>query len=118
MSFLERWRREKAAKKTKKMGKEGPGTIMRVAWFTEAEWNKLTEIVPDRSTLDDTFQAWEKSADTAIKMLQDRGITAVPVLIAVAELQAWCEEQGREADGAARAAYVSHLLQNQSREHP
>jgi hypothetical protein len=81
---------------------------MAFAWFSEDEWNKLTEVVPDRNDLDDTYQEWEKNAYEALRMLTNKGIVPVQVMVNVADLKAWCEAQGRPVDGAARAAYVAY----------
>jgi hypothetical protein len=113
MSFLDQWRREKVKRQAMRKGADNPGTVVGVAWFTEAEWKKLTDIAPDRADLDDTFQAWEKNAEAMVRMLQDEGITAVPVMVKVADLQVWCAARGRQVDGSARAEYVSDLLRTQ-----
>jgi hypothetical protein len=110
MSPSGRRRRVKSGKQEKKKKAENPAVIAAVAWFTEEEWTKLTEIVPDRSKLDDTFQAWEKGAEAAVKVLQDKGVTVIPVMVDVEALAAWCKERGRQVDGAARAEYARYLL--------
>nr|VFK19168.1 MAG: hypothetical protein BECKLPF1236B_GA0070989_11634 [Candidatus Kentron sp. LPFa] len=113
MSFKDRWYRDKArkrAKKNRKIGSDLEQLSVGIGWYTEKEWNRLTEIVPDRSELDATYQDWKKSADEAIGGLKDRGVIAARVMIEVADLQAWCQTQGRPVDAEARAAYISHLL--------
>jgi hypothetical protein len=111
MSFKDRWHQEKARKAAQKSARSESQESLSVAiaWYSEEDWNNLTEVVPDRGELDETYQDWEKSARDALQMLRDEGIAAVPVMIKVAELKDWCEAQGRPIDGEARAAYVNYV---------
>ena len=112
MSFKDRWHREKAQKAARKNAWRGSPESMRVgiAWYSEDEWNKLTEVVPDRDELDGSYPEWEKNAHQALQRLRNEGFAAMPVMVDVAELKVWCEVEGRPVDSAARAYYVSHLL--------
>lgn len=115
MSFKDRWHHDKArklARKTKKAG-DPQALIMGIAWYTEEEWKKLTEVVPDRAELDDTNQQWETKANETFQMLKDEGINAVRVMVKMAELQAWCQSHGHPIDGEIRAEYVNHVLRFQ-----
>ena len=62
MSFKDRWHREKARKAARKSARRGSPESLSVgiAWYSEDEWNKLAEVVPDRDELDGTYQEWEK----------------------------------------------------------
>jgi hypothetical protein len=81
-----------------------------IAWFDREQWNRLTEVVPDRSELDDTFEAWERSARKAIKNFERNGQTIEKVQIKVEELLAWCLINGTSPNGASRSNYVSEVL--------
>jgi hypothetical protein len=84
-----------------------------LAWYTRAGWERLRELAADRDVLDDSFEDWERSALAAIGELTAAGrIRQVP--IDVEALAAWCRLHGRKLDSAARAAYVTHLLQEAS----
>lgn len=81
-----------------------------IAWFDRDQWRRLTEVVPDRSGLDDTFEAWERSAKKAIKNFERNGHSVEKIPIKVEELLAWCILQGKVPNGESRAAYVSEIL--------
>jgi len=79
-----------------------------LAWYTRAGWQRLCEFVPERAGLDDTFEDWERSAIAALGAA-GRQVRKVP--IDVEALAVWCHAHGRPLDHAARAEYVSYLLQ-------
>jgi len=87
-----------------------------VAWFDRAQWTRLTEVAPDRSALDDTFEQWEKGARTTLENLKAQGLRVKEVPIDVEQLLAWCLLQGLVPDSKSRADYVVHLLKRESRE--
>lgn len=87
------------------------GTQVGFAWFTREQWHRLTEVVDDRSELDDTFEQWERNALTALCQLESQGHSVPKVMVDVETLVAWCRARGRRIDGAARADYVIALLQ-------
>ncbi|WP_305907366.1 hypothetical protein Q9L42_016285 [Methylomarinum sp. Ch1-1] len=115
MTFKDRWQRNKARKAARKHRKIDSSEPMcfGFGWYSEEEWTKLIEVVSDRSELDDTYQDWEKNATNALQMLRNQGIEATKVMVKVADLQQWCQKQGRPIDGETRAEYVSHLLSSQ-----
>ena len=82
------------------------------AWFTREEWLKLTAVVPDRSELDDTFEAWERNASEALRMVESNGQKTKKIMVEVAALVAWCQEHGKLVNGASRAEYVSHVMRS------
>lgn len=49
------------------------------------------------------YQAWEKDATNSILVLSEQGIEAINVRVNVADLQQWCQAQGRSVDGEARS---------------
>jgi hypothetical protein len=81
-----------------------------VAWFDRAQWTRLTEVVPDRSTLDDTFEQWERSARNLLAQIRAEGRIARQVPIDVEHLLAWCTLRGAPPDSRSRAEYVTHLM--------
>jgi hypothetical protein len=83
----------------------------RYAWYTRAGWQRLREIAADRDALDDSFEDWERGALAAIGELKAAGREVRKVPIDVEALAVWCAHHGRQLDSAARAAYVTHLLQ-------
>jgi hypothetical protein len=86
-----------------------------LAWFDRAQWQRLAEVVPDRNELDDTFEAWERSARKALKEFEHSGQLIEKVPIRVDELLAWCVLRGVVPDGKARSDFVSEILQKKYR---
>ena len=81
-----------------------------IAWFDRAQWTRLTEVVPDRSTLDDTFEQWERGARKLLAQIRAEGRIAKEVPIDVEQLLAWCTLRGIPPDSGSRAEYVVHLM--------
>lgn len=84
------------------------------AWYTRAEWERLCAVADDRDALDDTFEDWERGALAVIGKLTAAGRQIRKIPIDVEALAAWCRQEGRRLDGAARAAYVTHLLERET----
>jgi hypothetical protein len=82
-----------------------------LAWYTRAGWERLRDLAADGDALDDCFEDWERGALAAIGEFKAAGRDVRKVPIDVEALAVWCAHQGRQLDGAARAAYVTHLLQ-------
>jgi hypothetical protein len=80
------------------------------AWFTRAQWQRLTEVVDDRNELDATFELWERNALAALYKLESQGCSVRKVIVDVETFVAWCRGRGRRIDGTARADYVIALL--------
>ena len=90
--------------------------IIGVAWFDREQWTRLTQVVPDRSALDDTFEQWERSARNALARMRADGLRAEAVPINVEQLLAWCMLQGLKPDGKARANYAAYLIKRKTGE--
>ena len=87
-----------------------------LAWYTREGWKRLRELADDRDALDDTFEDWERGALGAIRELESAGRKIRKVPIDIDALVVWCRERGRALDSAARAEYVSDLLQRAGRD--
>ena len=111
MSFKKRWHRKKALKAARNAENGDAGAIaVAIAWYTRAQWQELTRIVPDRSELDDSYEQWQQSAREAVELMRSKGMAPIPIHVKIGDLLAWCEEQGCQPDGAARAQYTRALL--------
>lgn len=86
--------------------------IIGIAWFDETQWQLLTYVVPDRSELDDTFQEWERSAQSTVRMIEAQGHAVRRVPVNINELCSWCAARKLPVNSAARAEYVAALLQH------
>lgn len=85
-----------------------------VAWYTREGWERLREIADDPDALDESFEAWERQALSALAELQAAGHRIRKVPIDIEALVAWCRDRQRRLDSAARAEYVSEVLQQQA----
>ncbi len=84
--------------------------VVGFAWFDRDQWQRLTEVVDDRSELDDTFEQWERSALDALRSLERQGQRAERVSVNVEALVSWCKSRSLPVNGQSRAQYVSFLL--------
>jgi hypothetical protein len=90
---------------------QAPPMRIGLAWFDREQWQRLTEVVPDRSELDDTYDQWERSAKETMKNLRRSGQAVEKVPIRIEELLAWCTLRGVAPDGKARSQFASEILQ-------
>src|SRR5258708_1305645 len=88
-----------------------PEPQLGLAWYTRAGWERLRELAADKDTLDDSFEDWERGALAGIGEFKAMGREIRKVPIDVEALAVWCAYHNRKVDGAARAEYVTHLLQ-------
>jgi len=68
----------------------------------------------DVEELEESYHEWLATASTRFRQLQELGFNIRRVDVDVEDLVEWCKQQGRPADGAARADYVAEGL----RRHP
>lgn len=87
-----------------------PTTIVGIAWLDEAQWLLLCGVVPDRSELHDSYEAWLEDALSVESAARERGLTVRRVAIDVPALCAWCEQRQRLPVGASRADFVNDQL--------
>ncbi len=85
--------------------------VLGIAWYTRETWERLREVAADLQALDDTFDEWERGALAAVRDLESMGRRIRKVPMDIEALVTWCHEQHRLLDSAARAAYVTYLLQ-------
>lgn len=81
--------------------------IVGIAWFREDQWQWLRALAADPEALEPTHAAWVAIAEKTMRDLAKHGVTAQKVNVDVYALHAWCVEQRRPLDSAARAEYVS-----------
>jgi hypothetical protein len=90
------------------------GIVLGLAWFDREQWQRLTEVVENRSELDDTYEQWIQSARDALRNFERQGQSVEKVHIKVDELVAWCKAKGVPIDGKSRSEYVAFLLRKRS----
>ena len=95
-----------------------PDAQIGLGWYTREQWQRLIEVVGDRSKLNDTFEDWERNALSAVREIESQGRLIRKVMVNVEALMAWCRERGCRMDGAARAEYVVHLIKMTEEKRP
>jgi len=90
----------------------GPRHIAGLAWYEPGQWSRLLELADDRDALDDTYEQWRQSAANTMITLATQGVILRPVAIDPDEVAAWCREQGRPFDGAARSEFTAESMRN------
>ncbi len=81
-----------------------------VAWYRRDQWERLRDVVADPEMLEDSYDAWVSFASRRMSELRREGVEPVRLFVEVKALEHWCRANGRDVDGAARAAYASQLL--------
>jgi hypothetical protein len=81
-----------------------------IAWYRREQWSLLLSLIPDPEVFPRTYDEWLARATVTLRQLSGEGVTARKVDVDVSGLMSWAAEQGRPADGAARAEYANHLL--------
>ena len=81
------------------------------AWYTRRDWEHLRDKSVDPEELDASFDEWEFSAIETECQFQAMGREVHRIAVTAEGLVAWCKANRRPLDRAARAAYVSHLME-------
>ena len=98
--------------------KLSPGLKVGVAWYLEAEWDRLRELAADPEMLEETYAEWRRVCEDMVRKLAASGLATEPVEVRVAELQAWCAARRRPLDANARAEFVSEIVAGRSNQAP
>ena len=114
LSFKDRWQKEKTRRAARKAARQRNTQAIGLGWYSREQWEALTKVVPDRSELDDTYEAWKAQATDALQTLAAQGARPVKVPVDVQELVAWCRSKDRPVNGEPRADFVGHLLAKHS----
>ena len=81
-----------------------------VAWYRPEQWERLREVSEDVDNLEETYDAWLKTAE---RMLSD-GIPAdvrvEKIDIDVEEVLAWCNVKGLAMNAESRSKYVAEKV--------
>jgi hypothetical protein len=97
-------------RKGRKKREEAAHLRLGVAWWRPEQWARLRDIAADPDALEETYEEWLAMATKELARLAEHGIVLSKVDVDVEELLAWCNEQGRAVDGAARAAFAGAKL--------
>jgi hypothetical protein len=84
------------------------------AWYRAEQWERLREIAADRDELEASYDDWAAHAEESLRQMREAGIDAEKVVIDVEELLAWCQAQGCDVDGGARARYAAEVMRQRA----
>lgn len=82
-----------------------------IAWFNEAEWQKLKAVAADADQLGESYEKWLVGAKKLERQLHDQGMHAHRILLDIETLTRWCTARKRPLDGESRSAYAAALAQ-------
>ena len=80
------------------------------AWYRAEQWDRLREISVDRDKLQDRYEDWVADAERSLQEIRQRGGHAEKIDVDVEELLAWCQAEGLDVNGKARAQYAAEAL--------
>jgi len=87
-----------------------PVEVYGISWFQPEQWERLIEISCDRDQLDDSYEDWRENANKAIHEFRVQGLKVKKVKLDLEKFLYWCNEEGKETNGAARAEYVAIIM--------
>jgi hypothetical protein len=92
------------------MNDSNPNLVVGVAWYRPDQYALLRALATDAACMAATYDKWLAGVTKTMADLKKQGVAARRVDVDVKELVAWCQEEGRELDGAARATFATEKL--------
>lgn len=89
--------------------------VVAFCWYQPDEWEKLKRSAADTEKLDDTYKEWKKNANEMIQFVRAAGRKVQKINIKMEALEAWCKEEGRENNSAARSHYATAMARQRYR---
>ena len=81
--------------------------VVGIACYSRAQWPKLLAKAADREVLEETYDEWVEVFNSTVSKLTSSGLEWVRVPIDIDELVAWCVDNARPLNGAARAEFTA-----------
>ena len=88
-----------------------------VAWYRPEQWERLREVSEDVDNLEETYDAWLKTAERLIRDGIPADVVVEKIDIDVEEVLAWCNVRGLPMNTAARARFVSERVRQKHEAH-
>ena len=85
-------------------------TVTGVAWYRPEQWERLREVSEDVDNLEETYDAWLKTAEQMIRDGIPNNVIVEKIDIDVEEVLAWCNVMGLPMNTASRARFVSERV--------
>lgn len=90
--------------------KTDPPMVVGIGWYDATQWAKLKEVAADPDRLDESHEAWQRSAERTAQELASQGLAVRRVPIDVDALLQWCRDHHKAIDGDARAEYTRLIV--------
>jgi len=90
--------------------KASPPLVVGIAWYDATQWAKLKQIAADPDELDESHEAWQRTAERTLQQLAAQGLAVRRIPIDVDALVQWCRADNKAIDGVARAEYTSLIV--------
>jgi hypothetical protein len=84
--------------------------IAGVAWYRPEQWQRLREVSEDADNLEETYDAWLKSAERMIRDGIPAGVVVEKIDVDIEEMLAWCNVLGLPMNAASRARFISERV--------
>jgi hypothetical protein len=88
-------------------------TLLAVAWYRPEEYALLLALASDTASMAHNYDEWLAGVIKLMADLREQGIQVCKVDVSVRELAAWCEQQGRPIDGAARSEFAARKVRGE-----
>ena len=61
-----------------------------------------------------TWEQWKLQVDQTKEDMYKNGVDVIEVEVDLDDFSAWCDEKGKEREGASRSQYASEILRKQN----
>lgn len=80
---------------------------MALAWYSEADYEDILELMADSEDLHDTYQDWLDQSLAIEKELFSEGNQVVRIMIQPKQFASWCAIHGLKPNGRARSEFAA-----------
>jgi hypothetical protein len=84
-----------------------PVSVVGIAWYRRADYDRLMSIFPDREELPDTFEDWLSDAQRTYNELLLNGIIVEKAFLDPETFPKWCRANGMKMDTDGRLRYAT-----------
>ena len=84
--------------------------IVGIAWYGAEDWEEIRRISVDGDKLEDTHDAWMRSAELQREQMGRAGYYVHKIVIVPKKWAAWSRRNGIPLNGASRAQYVAERV--------
>ncbi|MGE0659818.1 MAG: hypothetical protein AB7O63_10005 [Reyranellaceae bacterium] len=84
--------------------------IVALPWYHRTDWPALHQAFADREAINPCYDQWKSRAIAREQRWRDDGYTVLRVEVRPETFLAWCQQNGRKIDHAARRAYADEVL--------